>query len=510
MLCDYPMEMFWSGGLATTVKLPGSSLRAIEMPGFSRSAPMGGTWHREIIPAVPWLSGTLTEKLCACLISLVRPVRQPDSPPTAAGSPLPTWTTRFVVYDLTSGEAGRTWACDSAPAQDLAYRPDGKQLAVVYRGNPPICAILDADTGRNLRAIPLPSVGSVAWSLDGTMIATTGSNSRLSIWNAATGERDFSLEMAIDKGLRVAFHPAGTLVATNGWEAELRLWDPVVGRQILNLTCQNDPEFTRDGRTFVRQGSAITPWQIDPALEYRTLTYASVPPQKYFRPSIHRDGRLLAVTTEAGVVLWDLARGAGACFPADRPRSTARSAARETWLTNGSAGVLNWPFRVDQMSGEVGIGPPRTLPLPGTRCEIAEDRTGQIVAVAAQGAAFVAMPNRTTPVRPLDDCRRLSVSPDGKWLATGCFQIKGGVAIWRLPDGDKAAKLPVDGGVAPYFSPDGKWLMTRGTTSRVFEVGTWREVRQIDGIIRCISANGRLVVVLDANKVLRLVEIDSG
>ena len=65
-------------------------------------------------------------------------------------------------------------------------------------------------------------------------------------------------------------------------------------------------------------------------------------------------------------------------------------------------------------------------------------------------------------------------------------------------------------GVAPCFSPDGKWLMTGAMSCRLWEVGTWREVRQIDGAFRCMSADGRMAVIMEASKVLKLVEIETG
>ena len=112
-------------------------------------------------------------------------------------------------------------------------------------------------------------------------------------------------------------------------------------------------------------------------------------------------------------------------------------------------------------------------------------------------------------VGPLDDCRYVAVSPDGEWLATGNHETTG-AQVWRIRDGAWIADLPVEGIVRVAFSPDGKWLMTSPSPCQLWAVGTWRKERQISGEGRCFSPDGRLVVVMDADKALRLVETDSG
>ena len=81
--------------------------------------------------------------------------------------------------------------------------------------------------------------------------------------------------------------------------------------------------------------------------------------------------------------------------------------------------MQRWPVRLDPDRGEFRIGPPQQLPLPAEAKGMAKDRSGRIVAVTAIGFAFVATPERTIHVGPLDDCRHVAVSPDGQWLATG-------------------------------------------------------------------------------------------
>ncbi len=71
-------------------------------------------------------------------------------------------------------------------------------------------------------------------------------------------------------------------------------------------------------------------------------------------------------------------------------------------------------------------------------------------------------------------------------------------------------KLPIDKGTGVCFSPDGKWLLTSKPSCRLWEVGSWREVRRIESGFCCFSSDGWLGVVQDANKVIKLVEIETG
>ena len=144
-------------------------------------------------------------------------------------------------------------------------------------------------------------------------------------------------------------------------------------------------------------------------------------------------------------------------------------------LTNGSAGVLKWPVQPEGSHGELRIGPPSLSPYRARNTRSPPIEQGQL------------WPSRTTD-RPTSSlgcgrsrsgrsiaARSVSVSPDGQWLATGSFQ-NGGVTIWRLPDGARATKLPIDGVTGLSFSPDGKWLATVQPRSRLWEVGTWRKI----------------------------------
>jgi WD40 repeat protein/tetratricopeptide (TPR) repeat protein len=416
----------------------------------------------------------------------------------------------ILIYDLATGHPHRRLRIPGA--EELAFGPDGSQIAVVdNESDPPACRVLEVATARHVRTISLPTAcGWVAWSPDGTTLAIAAADRKIYLWDAATGTRKATLVGHTNGGLRAAFHPAGTLLASNGWEGQLRLWDPVLGRPVLSLASAFWPEFSRDGRIVVAVEDQLTEYQADPALEYRTLAHAFREPIDYARASIRRDGRVLAVGTSRGVVLWDLARGTELAY---LPIGSAAHVLFEEsgdLLTSGSIGMWRWPSRLDPDRREFRIGPPSRLRFfPRGDSGIAEDRSGRILALANHGVAHVLTPERAFDIGPLDDCRSVVVSPDGEWLATGSHG-QGGAQVWQVRDGAPLAKLAIEGSVELLVSPDGRWLMSRAPPCRIWEPGTWRERRQIGGHGHCFSPDGRLLAVQDARRVIRLVEVETG
>ncbi len=251
---------------------------------------------------------------------------------------------------------------------------------------------------------------------------------------------------------------------------------------------------------------------VAPAFEYQTLAHAFGEPVTYWRPSIRSDGRVLAVGTDRGLVLWDLARGAELAFlPIGYTTYALFEASGDLLtLTGGGLGVQRWPAQFDPKEGKFRVGTPRRLPLPvGGFGGLSEDRSGRIVAGAEFTVTHVLVPDRAFQVGPLENCRYVAVSPDGQWLATGSHD-QNGAQVWRIADGARVADLKVEGIVALAFSPDGKWLMTRPSPCRLWSVGTWSEARRISGEAFEFSPDSRLLLVQDANKVLRLVETETG
>jgi WD40 repeat protein len=70
--------------------------------------------------------------------------------------------------------------------------------------------------------------------------------------------------------------------------------------------------------------------------------------------------------------------------------------------------------------------------------------------------------------------------------------------------------IPVNTGTAVAFSPDGKWLLTARPPCRLWTTGTWALHRELGGAGLCFSPDSRLVALLDASGIIRLVEAETG
>jgi serine/threonine protein kinase/WD40 repeat protein len=411
-------------------------------------------------------------------------------------------------FNVPGGQLVRRWP---VRMETLAFRPDGAQIALIDSGSKPcMCRILDWDTGAPVRDFVLPAgTNEIAWSPDGATLATCG-GTKIHLWDTATGICRGLLEgQNTSDGLAAAFHTAGTLLASNGYEQMLRIWDRILGRPVLEMAGDWRAQVSEDGQIVIEQVDKLITYQIDPALEYRTFAFASREPADYGRPSVRHDGRLLAVGTNQGAALWDVVHGTELAFlPIGYAVHTMFDPSGDL-IASGPFGVRRWPIALDAARGRLEIGPSRRLALPAGFCGIATDESGRLVAAAHNDYANVMTPDGTKRFGPLNDCRTVAVSPDGKWLATGTHTTSQGAQVWRIADLAKVAELPIGRGAMVSFSPDGKWLMT-SAPCQLWEVGTWRKAKQFGDGRGCFSPDGRLMALQGTSRLIRLVETETG
>jgi WD40 repeat protein len=232
---------------------------------------------------------------------------------------------KTVLWDVATGEQMYPLTHRPGTVTGVAFSPDGTRLATASRDN--VGRLWDVAAGTNVLAFVghAKPLSGVAFSPDGTRVATNSDDKTTRLWNTATGEQTLCLRGYTRRVKQIAFSPDGTLLAVNSDDRTTWLWDVATGTKKGHL-----PGYTRR-----MNGMAFSP-----------------------------DGTRLAVTcNDKTTWLWDMVREKprqlksydrrtnGVAFSPDGSLLATASDDETTWLWNV---VASTPEVVDHLRGHDG------------------------------------------------------------------------------------------------------------------------------------------------------------
>ena len=319
-------------------------------------------------------------------------------------------------------------------------------------------------------------VRCAVFSPNGQRLATAGSDGRVRVWDAATGQPVtdwFKHQGAVNT---LVFSPDGYCVLTASVDKTARVWDAQTG-QSLTPPLQHDAEvksaeFSLDGQRIVsasfdktaRVWAARTGEPLGAPLRHRNELHHAM-----FSP----DGRLV-VTAGNDPRIWD-------------------------WETS--------QVRVDRFPHQWTVASARFSP-DGARVVTASGDSSARVWETATGLPM------TEPLRHSAAVGAAEFSPDGQQVLTACWDKT--ARLWEARSGQPLVP-PLrheDRVTAAHFSPDGQWIVTSSadTTARVWEARTGQllmpPLKHAAWVWSAqFSPDGRRVVTASADKTARLWEI---
>jgi eukaryotic-like serine/threonine-protein kinase len=423
----------------------------------------------------------------------------------------------IVTYELATGKEVRRLRGPAEP-ESLAFHPDGTKLAVASRRSKevPVYEVATGQVVQKLSGHPR-EVWSVAWHPRGYLLATA-SEANAYLWDPATGRQHAVLQGHQATVVGVTFLPPGDLVLSTKWEGPTRLWEAATGRFLVTIPGNGFRAFNRAGSRLAgyTEGTKIGLWEVAPGREYRMLSSPAVGQRAFVQDgSISPDGRWLAVGEKTGARLWDLELGQDRAFlPIGATQGVAFHPKDEALFTCGHAGLYRWP--VHQEAETLRVGPPRQLPMPGILKRVRLDAAGRVLVVASYAGGHVVNLEGSPGQVPLLDhkaANQVTVSPDGRWVATGTHRGFG-IKVWDARSGKLIRALLPDARTSlVLFSPDGRWLATAaGNETCLWEVGSWQLARRFPsaGHLMAFTRDGQTLALSTARDVVQLVDPATG
>jgi len=432
------------------------------------------------------------------------------------------------LFDLRSQQALKRVPVEP-PCETVRFHPHEQLLAVCNQRQTDV-RIIDIDSAKVVKTLRHPQgVFALNWDSTGKLLACAGFDHRAYVWDAQSGEKRAVLTGHQAELVGVLFSHSAPILASFSWDKTTRLWDYRMGRQLMSAGGELRAFSADDRHVAIRSqlewvADDVRVYDFASGDECRTLQEVGTKEKSPTHLDLSPDGRLMLSTGQEGIRLWDVATAeqlavlyeAGKTLDVD-PTALFHPSGNSV-LTSTKHGIFRWPIKRSREEGHdrLTIGPPQRvsdLTGQGWTCL---DRTGHTLATIRGQEAYALPLDRTAPPVRLTghaDIKRIAISPDGKWIATGTWHGRG-VVLWNANTGQKVRDLfPEANSATVAFSSDGRWLAAGANDIfRLWKVGSW-DHRDIPGAFPyaiAFSGDGGTMAVSHSPSVVRLVDPYTG
>ncbi|KAJ8063245.1 hypothetical protein OCU04_008478 [Sclerotinia nivalis] len=145
---------------------------------------------------------------------------------------IPSWIYKISRIRSNWSAAPQTLEGHSNSVKSVAFSPDGTKVAS-GSGDGTI-RLWDTTTNESLQTLKGHSdwINSVAFSSDGTKIASGSDDRTIRLWDMTTGKLFQTFEGHSNSVNSVAFSPDNTKVASSSWDRTIRFWDTITGESL--------------------------------------------------------------------------------------------------------------------------------------------------------------------------------------------------------------------------------------------------------------------------------------
>jgi WD40 repeat protein/serine/threonine protein kinase len=411
------------------------------------------------------------------------------------------WEWRYLKRTCTGGIF--TLYGHIGSVSSVAFSADGTVLASSCSDK--TVKIWDARTGQEIRTLKghAQGVTSVTFSPDGALLASGSIDNTVKLWNARTGKEIRALKGHTREVTSVAFSPDGAHLASGSGDNSVKVWDPRTGQELRTLkghtSVLNDVTFSPDGTRLascshslkgLRRGGELKVWDVRTGQELLSLMDLT---DAQRRLAFSPDGaRLVGGGYGLLIKVWDAITGQELRTLKGHTHviSSVAFSPDGALLASGSFDTTlkvwdaNTGLEIRTLKGHTGLVLSLAFSPDGAR--LASGSADSTVRVWEQRISqeVCTFKGHAGPVH------RVAFSPDGSRLASG--SLDNTVKVWDARTGQEIRTLKGHASLVSSlaFSPDGA-LLASGSgdkTVKVWDTLTGQLLRTLEGHSKMVSS----------------------